>query len=171
MLALKEPLWSRRFKQYSLLVFRRMLDCWWCWGLSRAGGMHIWAGRIQVVGSNHTSYYPHHAKLQTSFTIQVVFARWCVRAGCWLDVCQCCGELLLEGWAWVVVTRCRWCKSRCLVELCYVTWFLWLPWTGQGRWVWFPSSWCGGLVRESVWWWLTYRGVLVCRVLGVPWLL
>ena len=25
-----------------------------------------------------------------------------------------------------------------------------------------------GLVRESVWWWLIYRGVLVCRVLGVP---
>ena len=24
---------------------------------------------------------------------------------------------------------------------------------------------------ESVWWWLIYRGVLVCRVLGVPWLL
>ena len=45
----KEPLWSRRFEQYTLLVFRRMLDCWWCWGLSRAGGMHIWAGRIQVV--------------------------------------------------------------------------------------------------------------------------
>ena len=60
----KEPLWSRRFEQYTLLVFRRMLDYWWCWGLSRAGGMHIWVGRIQVV-----------------------FARWCVRVGCWLDVC------------------------------------------------------------------------------------
>ena len=92
-------------------------------------------------------------------------------AGCVCDgVCQCHGELLLEGWAWVVVTRCRWCKSRCLVELCCVTWFLWLPWlcvgarTGQGRWVWFPSSWCGGLVLESVWWWLIYRGVLdSCR--------
>ena len=40
-----------------------------------------------------------------------------------------------------------------------------------GRWVWFHSSWCGGLPRESVWWWLIYRGVLVCHVLGVPWLL
>ena len=60
----KEPLWSRRFEQYTMLVFRRMLDCWWCWGLSWAGGMHIWAGRIQVV-----------------------FARWCVGVGCWLSVC------------------------------------------------------------------------------------
>ena len=92
-------------------------------------------------------------------------------AGCVCDgVCQCYSELLLEGWAWVVVTRCRWCKSRCLVELCYVTWFIWLPWlcVGARTGVWFLSSWCGGLVRESVWWWLIYRGVLVCRVLGVP---
>ena len=151
----KEPLWYRRFEQYTLLVFRRMLDCWRCWGLSRAGGMHIWAGRIQVV-----------------------FARWCVGVGCWLDVCamecvsvvvSCCWK---GAWAWVVVTRCRWWTSRCIVELCHATWFLWLPWlcvgarTGQGRRVWFPSSWCGGRVRHSVWWWLIYRGVLVCRVLG-----
>ena len=38
-------------------------------------------------------------------------------------------------------------------------------------WVWFLSSWCSGLVRESVWWWLIYWCVLVCRMLGVPWLL
>ena len=35
-------------------------------------------------------------------------------------VCQCCGELLLEGWAWVVVTRCRlWKKPMsCGTVLC-----------------------------------------------------
>ncbi len=41
----------------------------------------------------------------------------CVCAG----VCHCCGELLLEGFAWVVVTICRWWRTRdvlCRTVLC-----------------------------------------------------
>ncbi len=46
MLVLREPVWFQRFEQYTLLVFMRMPDCWWCWGLSRVGRMHIWVGSI-----------------------------------------------------------------------------------------------------------------------------
>ncbi len=80
----KEPVWSRRFEQYTLLVFRRMLDCrWWCC-LSSAWGMHI-----------------------RSRSIQAVFSRWSVGVGCWLDVCalecvsvvvSCCWKGWLEKW-------------------------------------------------------------------------
>ena len=32
----------------TLLVFRRMLDWWWCWGFSRACKIHVLVGRIQA---------------------------------------------------------------------------------------------------------------------------
>ena len=38
----KEPVWSWGFKQYTLLIFRRILDCrWWCC-FSSAWRMYIW---------------------------------------------------------------------------------------------------------------------------------
>ena len=92
----KEPLWSRRFEQYTLFVLRSFKP--FSWGRTeytvlnvktttpffRANTspyrdlyMVVLASLLVIV----TSYYPHHAKLQTSLKkllyIQLNFFTWC----------------------------------------------------------------------------------------------
>ena len=40
----EEPVWSQRFKQYTQLVFRRMLGCWWWLSLRMGGCTFGWEG-------------------------------------------------------------------------------------------------------------------------------